>query len=126
MVGEWEVLLVDEVVSWFEGLMKADWESACLVEQAIDALAADGPSLGRPLVDRVHGSRLHNMKELRPGSAKASEIRILFVFDSIRRAVLLVAGDKAGNWRSWYRENIPLAEKRYEAHMTELNIREYL
>jgi len=39
---------------------------------------------------------------------------ILFVFDPVRRAVLLVAGDKAGRWDEWYRENIPLAEDRYE------------
>jgi len=39
--------------------------------------------------------------------------------------VLLVAGGKAGNWQKWYDVNIPLAEKRYEAHLTELKIREY-
>jgi hypothetical protein len=39
------------------------------VAAAIDMLAETGPALGRPLVDRVKGSRHHNMKELRPGSA---------------------------------------------------------
>ncbi|MHB1498041.1 MAG: type II toxin-antitoxin system RelE/ParE family toxin, partial [Acidimicrobiales bacterium] len=63
---------------------------------AIDKLEADGPTLGRPLVDVVKGSKLHNLKELRPGSAGAGEVRLLFVFDPTRRAVLLVAGDKAG------------------------------
>ncbi|MFI6760546.1 hypothetical protein ACIBF5_15560 [Micromonospora sp. NPDC050417] len=29
------------------------------------------------------------MKELRPGSTGSSEVRILFVFDPVRRAVLL-------------------------------------
>jgi hypothetical protein len=38
------------------------------------------------------------MKELRPGSSARSEIRILFAFDQARQAILLVAGDKAGNW----------------------------
>ena len=28
-------------------------------------------------------------------------------------AVLLVAGDKSGNWKRWYVENIPVAEQRY-------------
>jgi hypothetical protein len=37
-------------------------------------------------------------------------IRILLIFDPQRRAVLLVAGDKAGNW---YRDAIKLAEDRY-------------
>ena len=44
----------------------------------------------------MKGSKLHNLKELRPGSAGTSEARLLFVFDPTRRAVLLVAGDKAG------------------------------
>jgi hypothetical protein len=34
---------------------------------------------------------------------------------STRRAIVLVAGDKAGRWKAWYREGIPLAEMRYEA-----------
>ncbi|WP_242670577.1 type II toxin-antitoxin system RelE/ParE family toxin [Bifidobacterium longum] len=34
------------------------------------------------------------MKELRPGSTGRSEVRILFVFDPERKAVLLVGGDK--------------------------------
>jgi DNA-binding XRE family transcriptional regulator len=38
------------------------------------------------------------MKELRPPSAGRSEIRILLVFDPWRAAILLVAGDKAGQW----------------------------
>jgi hypothetical protein len=38
----------------------------------------------------------------------------LFVFDPTRQAVLLVAGDKAGDWQGWYRDNIPVAEQRYQ------------
>jgi hypothetical protein len=59
------------------------------------------------------------LKELRPGSAGASEVRILFVFDPDRHAVLLVAGDKAGRWSAWYREAVPLAETRYAAYLKE-------
>jgi hypothetical protein len=64
-------------------------------------------------VDRITGSSLHNLKELRPGSAGKTEIRILFIFDPQRHAILLVAGDKAGNWTRWYRDAIKLAEDRY-------------
>jgi len=70
-----------------------------LVAEAIDRLMDEGPSLGRPLADRIAGSRLHNLKELRPGSSGASEVRILFIFDPVRNAVLLVAGDKSGRWK---------------------------
>ena len=70
--------------------------------------------LGRPTADQIKGSRHHNMKELRPGSAGRSEIWILFAFDPRRRAILLVAGDKAGTWRQWYEKNIPIAEDRFD------------
>ncbi|WP_344385070.1 type II toxin-antitoxin system RelE/ParE family toxin [Streptomyces thermolineatus] len=98
-------------------LAEEDPESADLVEEAVDLLADHGPALGRPLVDRIRGSRIHNLKELRPGSAGSTEVRILFVFDPERRAVLLVAGDKAGRWTRWYQEAIPLAEARYAGHL---------
>jgi hypothetical protein len=109
----WTVILVDEVTDWYFDLVRHELETAELVETAIDLLATDGPALGRPLVDTIEGSSIRNMKELRPGSVGRSEIRILFVFDPARQAVLLVAGDKAGNWSRWYRDNIPLAERRY-------------
>ncbi|WP_434095721.1 type II toxin-antitoxin system RelE/ParE family toxin [Streptomyces lavendulae] len=95
------------------------------MEDAVDALAMFGPTLGRPLVDRIKGAEQHHMKELRPGSSGGSEVRILFAFDPVRRAVLLVAGDKAGNWQGWYEANVPLAEKRYRSHIAELDTREY-
>lgn len=34
-------------------------------------------------------------------------------FDLSRYALLLLGGDKAGNWQRWYRDNIPLAEQLY-------------
>jgi hypothetical protein len=55
--------------------------------------------------------------ELRPGSAGATEVRLLFVFDPERQAVILVGGDKAGNWSGWYRVAVPLAEQAYEDHL---------
>ena len=67
--------------------------------------------------------RLSNLKELRPGSAGRSEIRILYIFDPRRNAVLLAAGDKAGKWEAWYRQAIPLAEQRYEDHLIQVGIR---
>lgn len=68
-------------------------------------------------MDRIHGSRFHNMKELRPGSAGSSEVRILFAFDPARKAILLVAGDKSGQWRDWYPTNVPIADHRYAEHL---------
>lgn len=65
------------------------------------------------LFDRIKGSAHHNMKELRAGSTGTSEIRILCVFDPERQAVLLVGGDKSGQRKQWYAENIALADARY-------------
>jgi hypothetical protein len=107
----WEVVLLDEVSDWYEGL---ESNTAEQVTAAIDLLAEQGPMLGRPLVDTIQGSAVANLKELRPGSAGGSEVRILFAFDPERQAVLLVAGDKAGRWKRWYAQNIPLAEQRFQ------------
>ena len=107
----WDVRVLVPVEDW---LFDLDDESYDQVAAAIDLLAGVGPTLGRPLVDRVKGSRFHHLKELRPGSVGGSEIRLLFVFDPERRAVLLVAGDKAGSWARWYTKNIPVAERRYD------------
>ena len=41
------------------------------------------------------------------------------MFDPGRNAVLLVAGDKAGQWDAWYRKAIPVAEERYELYLKE-------
>jgi hypothetical protein len=121
----WIVLLVAEVNEWFGRLIREDAETADLVEDALDLLAEHGPSLGRPMVDTIQGSSIHNMKELRPASAGRSEVRMLFVFDPWRRAVLLVAGDKSGNWTRWYEQQIPVAEQRYRSHIAELDERKY-
>lgn len=110
----WPVQLHKAVEEWLRGL---DERSRVQVVAAIDVLQLEGPHLGRPLADRVQGSRHHHMKELRPGSKGASEIRILFCFDPHRQAILLVAGDKAGDWNKWYRRNIPVADDRYDEHL---------
>jgi hypothetical protein len=110
---------VSEVREWLHELRRTDRATASLVGQAITALLDEGPSLGRPLVDRLKGSDLHNLKELRPGSSGTSEVRIIFLFDPERNVVLLVAGDKAGNWTSWYRRAIPLAAERYAIYLKE-------
>lgn len=52
-------------------------------------------------------------------------MRILFAFEPIRRAILLVAGDKAGQWQRWYDSAIPLADDRYDAHLAERETRDY-
>jgi hypothetical protein len=116
---EWEILMTTEVEAFLDGLYESDRVSHQLVNQAILVLERNGPAEGRPLVDTVTASRVANMKELRPPSAGRSEVRIMFVFDPWRSAVLLVAGDKSGQWAQWYRQAIPRAEQLYEEYLAE-------
>ena len=116
----WEIKLHPEVEAWFLDLCVSDPASADLIADAIDLLADQGPALGRPLVDRLKGSLYHNMKELRPGSAAGTEVRMIFAFDPVREAILLVSGDKSGRWRAWYETAIPLADERFTEHLAAL------
>lgn len=113
----WSIIVLEPARSWLHALRRTDRATLLLVSQAIEALSIEGPALGRPLVDTVKGSRLANLKELRPGSRGARKVRVLFVFDPLRRAVILVGGDKAGRWRSWYSTAIPMAGAAYAQHL---------
>ncbi len=62
-------------------------------------IEALGPTLGRPRVDTLKGSRHANMKELR-FTADDGVRRIAFALDPERTAVLLVAADKVGGRRA--------------------------
>jgi hypothetical protein len=33
---------------------------------------------------------------------------------------LLVGGDKSGDWKDWYRRNVPLADDRFDEHLAAL------
>ena len=114
-----KLVMTRQVRDWLHALRTGDPVTRRLVSQAIDQLLDEGPALGRPLVDRITGSRLHNLKELRPGSSGHSEVRILFIFDPVRNTVLLVAGDKSGQWDEWYRHAIPIAEALYDQYLKE-------
>ncbi len=45
---------------------------------------------------------------------------MLFIFDPRREAILLIGGDKSGNWDAWYAEAIPEAERLYEEYLDDL------
>jgi hypothetical protein len=62
-------------------------------------------------MDHIKGSTLHNLRnsDRRGAPPIPDPVRLR----AKRRAVLLVAGDKAGNWKAWYDTKIPNAEHRY-------------
>lgn len=82
------------------------------VESAVERIAEVGPTLGRPHVDVIHGSRVHKLKEARIDRGT----RVLFAFDSNRNPVMLLGGDKTGKWNRWYPQKIRLAERLYLDH----------
>jgi hypothetical protein len=112
--GDWEIVLHDQVSEWISQLDPIQRET---VMYAIKTLSFYGPSLGRPFVDLIKNSNIKNLKELRPFSGN---LRLLFVFDPKRQAVILVAGDKSNSWNKWYSKNIKLAEKRYNQYLVEI------
>jgi hypothetical protein len=79
-----------------------------------------GPELGRPHVDTLQGSEYANMKELR-FNAMDGVWRVAFAFDPLRRAMLLVAGDKSGvSQKRFYQQLIKKADRRFTNHLNRL------
>jgi hypothetical protein len=113
----WEVVFSPQVRHWLLNLDEASYDR---VMQSVGELETWGPQLGRPRVGKIVGSKIANLKELRPSSSELSHIRILFAFDPNRRAILLIAGDKRGEWQKWYKTNIPLAETMLLEHLGNL------
>lgn len=112
-------------MSW-EVLFDADFEPEFdeLPEPVQDELLAHakvleefGPTLGRPRVDTLKGSRHANMKELR-FNADGGVWRVAFAFDPQRQAILLVCGDKSGvSERKFYDALIRKADERFDQHL---------
>ena len=76
--------------------------------------------MGRPRVDTLNDSHHANMKELRV-SAADGEWRVAFAFDTKRKAVLLIAGDKSGgSEKRSYKGLIRKADERFDAHLARL------
>ena len=76
-----------------------------------------GPQLKRPHVDTLNNSRHANMKEMRFNAADGVW-RVAFAFDTKRKAILLIAGDKSGgSEKRFYRDLIAKADDRFDAHL---------
>jgi hypothetical protein len=83
-------------------------------------LAVTGPTLSRPVVGAIETSRHRNMKELR--CSKDGQLRVLFAFDPLRRAILLIGGDKSEGaaWNEWYVTMVPVADDLFDRHLATL------
>ncbi len=110
---------VTYIEDWLDTL---DEKTLVQVVAAIKYLSERGPDLKRLFVGKIEGSKYKGMKELRPGSSGASEVRILFIFDPRRAAIMLLAGDKQGQWEKWYRKAIPEADRRYDEYLDHMKM----
>lgn len=114
-MATWTILQSPEYKAWFRGRL-IDPERDAIVAAAL-RLQQLGPALRRPLSGQIRTSRFSNMKELIP---PAGNIRILYCFDSERRAILLLGGDKTDDWIGWYARNVPIADAIFERHLREI------
>ncbi|NBB70945.1 MAG: addiction module toxin RelE [Alphaproteobacteria bacterium] len=95
--------------------MSQDVQDAIFVRARL--LEREGPSLGRPHVDSLKGSKHAHMKELRCNAADGVG-RIAFAFDPDRQAILLVGGDKSGgSEKRFYKQLIAPADERFDRHL---------
>ena len=114
---KWVVEIGDAFEQEFDGLHEEVRTEILALSRLLQQF---GPQLGRPRVDTLNGSRHSNMKELR-FSAADGEWRVALAFDTKRKAILLVAGDKSGgSGKRFYRELIRKADDRFDAHLARL------
>ena len=108
----WKVEVTHQFEGWWNSLSGKDQDR---LRGAVGVLSQRGPGTGRPLVDTLSGSRHPNMRELRAGT-----LRVIFAFDPLRSAVLLLGGNKRGRWSVWYKQSIPKADDLYDKHLSDL------
>ena len=118
---EWTIRFHDEFEPEF-GALPAAVQDELLAHATV--LARIGPTLGRPHVDTLAGSKHANMKEMRFAAADGVW-RVAFAFDPSRAVVLLVAGDKSGvSQKRFYRSLIERADERFDRHLAALRKKE--
>jgi hypothetical protein len=114
---QWDVLFYREFDPEYEALPE-DVQDELLAQ--LKLLQQFGPHLGRPRVDTLNDSKHANMKELRFDAADGVW-RFAFAFDTRRRAVVLVGGDKSGvSEKRFYRQLITKADGRFDKHLAEI------
>jgi hypothetical protein len=114
---QWSVLLHTAFEPEFAGLPNVVQDELLAHARLLETF---GPQLGRPRVDTLNGSKHANMKELR-FEADDGVWRVAFAFDPERRAILLIAGDKAGtSEKRFYRQLIKKADDRFDTHLHQL------
>jgi hypothetical protein len=103
-----EVITTDEFRDWYFGLSVTATEA---VERVVSLLEERGTLLGFPFSSAIAGSK-YPLRELRV-QAQGHPLRVFYIFDEERQAVILLGGDKQGDDRFYARE-VPRAERIWE------------
>ncbi|MCW5589124.1 MAG: type II toxin-antitoxin system RelE/ParE family toxin [Legionellales bacterium] len=111
----WEVEYTDEFELWWNDLSEGEQED---IAASIGLLEQLGPQLNFPHSSGIKGSKHSRMRELRIQHG-GKPLRVLYVFDPRRVAILLLGGDKTGIGR-WYEIFISRADKLYDEHLEQL------
>lgn len=106
-----EVIGTEVFETWYLDLDKADSEA---VDRVVGLLEVKGTSLGMPYSSGIQGSQ-YPLRELRVQS-RGHPLRVFYVFDPRRQAVLLLGGDKTGQSR-FYETFVPKAEALFEEYL---------
>ena len=104
----------DEFELRYLGLETSD---AAAVNHYVDLLEAKGVTLAFPYCSGIESSKL-KLRELRVQSG-GRPLRVIYAFDPLRQAVLLIGGDKTGDDR-FYETFVPKAEALWIKYLAEL------
>jgi hypothetical protein len=105
----------DEFGAWWGDLTESLQDE---IARVVGVLEDKGTTLGSPYTSGIVTSRHGHMRELRI-QHKGRPIRILFAFNPLRNAILLIGGDKTGD-EGFYERMVPIADDLYDTHLLEL------
>ena len=111
---DWIVEFTDEFGEWWECLSVEVQEK---IYKVVGLLELNGPRLSFPYSSEIKGSSIA-LRELRI-QCGGDPYRVLYAFDPVRHALLLIGGNKSGN-DDWYEKNVPIAERLFMDHLKEL------
>lgn len=108
-----EVEGTKEFEVWFLALTESEAEA---IARVVGLLEEKGVALGLPYSSDIKGSQV--LRELRVQSG-GHPLRVFYAFDPLRRAVLLLGGDKTGDDR-FYGTFVPHAEQVWAEYLANL------
>lgn len=113
----------DQVEGFMAPLPQYPDQPTRAIVEAVEYVVQEGPAARRPIWAEIvllpdypaeadlFGHRLHEVRPL------GTDVRILAIHGPDRTLVLLYAGDKAGDWKRWYRTAIPEAARLYRTYL---------